>query len=75
MNIAMVMKESHISVSVREGQCRMVYYDWVPQVTQGKSLKSGLVLCLHGLTGSERFFDESSFISSESPEKSLFRMK
>lgn len=52
------MKESHISVPVRtlegEGHCAMAYTDWAPQGTP----KPGLVLCLHGLTGNGRFFDE-----------------
>ncbi|MDP7456441.1 MAG: alpha/beta hydrolase [Alphaproteobacteria bacterium] len=48
------MKESHISVPVHEGQCRMVYYDWA---SRGNT-KLGLVLCLHGLTGNGRFFDK-----------------
>jgi len=48
------MKESHISVPVHEGQCRMVYYD---RASRGNT-ELGLVLCLHGLTGNGRFFDK-----------------
>ncbi len=52
------MKESHISVPVHEGTCLMAYTDWAPQVAEGGTPKPGLVLCLHGLTGNGRFFDE-----------------
>ncbi len=52
------MQESHISVPVStpdgEGQCRMAYMDWAPQGVP----KPGLILCLHGLTGNGRFFDD-----------------
>ena len=61
----MSMKESHISVPVRtlegEGHCPMAYTDWAPQ---GEA-RPGLILCLHGLTGNGRFFDEPARALSE----------